>query len=167
MAISPFVTRLREFVGNELLVLPLVAVLPRDRDGRLLLVRLIDSGNWATFGGAIEPDESPEEAACREAGEEAGVTLRLGPILGVLGGPEYRVTYPNGDETAYVVVVFDARFKAGTPEADGDETSDVGWFDPGGLPLDDMGTLTKALLRDVRIVGEARRQGESVDSPGR
>ncbi len=151
MAISPFVKRLRELVGNELLVLPSVSVLPRDPEGRLLLVRLIDTGTWATIGGAVEPDESPEAAACREAEEEAGVELRLGPILGVLGGPEYRVTYPNGDNTAYVIVVFDATVEAGTPRPDGDETSDVAWFDPGELPWDNMGSLTKALLRNVGV----------------
>jgi 8-oxo-dGTP pyrophosphatase MutT (NUDIX family) len=149
VAISPFVKRLRELVGNELLVLPSVSVLPRDGQGRLLLVRLIDTGNWATIGGAIEPDESPETAACREAEEEAGVVLRLGSMLAVLGGPEYRVTYPNGDNTAYVIVVFDATVEAGTPRPDGEETSDVAWFAPGELPFDNMGTLTRALLRKV------------------
>ncbi len=151
MAISPFVKRLRALVGNELLVLPSVSVLPRDAQGRLLLVRLIDTGTWATIGGAVEPDESPEAAATREAEEEAGVTLRLGSILGVLGGPEYRVTYPNGDNTAYVIVVFDAFVEAGTPRPDGDETSDVAWFDPRELPFDTMGSLTKALLRSVGV----------------
>jgi 8-oxo-dGTP pyrophosphatase MutT (NUDIX family) len=151
MAISPFVSRLRELVGNELLVLPSVSVLPRDHRDRLLLVRLIDTGNWATIGGAIEPDESPEEAARREAEEEAGVVLRIGPVRGVFGGPEYRVTYPNGDRTSYVVVAFDATVESGAPRPDGDETSDVQWFDPDDLPLDAMGTLTRALLRDVGI----------------
>ena len=149
MAISPFVKRLRELVGSELLVLPSVSVLPRDEHGRLLLVRLIDTGNWATIGGAVEPDESPQAAACREAEEEAGVTLRLGSILGVLGGPEYRVTYPNGDKTAYVVTAFDATVEGGTPRPDHEETSEVGWSDPDQLPFDQMGQLTRALLRDV------------------
>jgi 8-oxo-dGTP pyrophosphatase MutT (NUDIX family) len=151
MAISPYIRRLRERVGNELLVLPSVSVLPRDAKGRLLLVRIVDTGNWATIGGAIEPDESPEDAACREAEEEAGVTVRLGATLGVLGGPDYRVTYPNGDETSYVVVVFDAVVEAGRPTADGDETSDVAWFAPVDLPYPEMGRLTSALLRDVGV----------------
>src|SRR3984885_16011791 len=103
---SPFIRRLRDLIGNELLVLPSVAVLPRDARGRVLLVQLIDSGLWATIGGAIEPDESPQEAALREAQEEAGVKLKLGPILAVLGGSEYRLTYPNGDQTSYVVTVY-------------------------------------------------------------
>src|SRR5580698_10871393 len=108
IVISPHVRRLREKVGHDLLLLPSTSVLPRDSAGRLLLVRLIDTGNWATIGGAVEPDESPRECAVREAEEESGVSVRLGEVLGVLGGPEYRVTYPNGDETAYVVTVFDA-----------------------------------------------------------
>jgi 8-oxo-dGTP pyrophosphatase MutT (NUDIX family) len=155
MAISPFVKRLRELVGHELLVLPSVSVLPRDEGGRLLLVRLIDTGNWATIGGAVEPDESPQLAACREAEEEAGVTLRLGPLLGVVGGPDYRVTYPNNDRTAYVVAVFDATVESGTARPDGDETSDVAWFALDELPFDKMGRLTKALLSDVGIVRSA------------
>jgi 8-oxo-dGTP pyrophosphatase MutT (NUDIX family) len=104
--ISPHVRDLREKVGHSLLLLPSTAVLPRDEAGRLLLVRLIDTGNWATIGGAIEPDENPRDCAVREAQEEAGVSVELGAILGVLGGPDYRVTYPNGDESAYVVTAF-------------------------------------------------------------
>jgi 8-oxo-dGTP pyrophosphatase MutT (NUDIX family) len=154
---SPFIRRLRDLIGNELLVLPSAAVLPRDDSGRVLLVRLIDSGLWATIGGAIEPDESPQEAAFREAEEEAGVQLKLGPILAVLGGPEYRMTYPNGDQTAYVVTVYDASVIGGTVTADGDETSAVEWWDPSDLPHSQMSTLTRALLRDVGISDEGIR----------
>src|SRR5271163_2575667 len=141
---SPFIRRLRDLIGNELLVLPSAAVFPRDDRGRVLLVRLIDSGLWATIGGGIEPDESPQEAALREAEEEAGVRVQLGPILGVFGGPEYRLTYPNGDQTSYVVTAFDAIVIDGTPTADGDETSAVEWWDPSALPHDQMSTLTRA-----------------------
>lgn len=123
----------------------------------VLLVRLVDSGLWATIGGAIEPDESPHEAALREAEEEAGVKLELGPILAVLGGPEYRLTYPNGDQAAYVVTVFDATIVGGSPTADGDETSAAEWWDPNNLPYDQMSTLTRALLREVGISDEPVR----------
>ena len=157
MAMSPYIRRLRDLIGNELLVLPSAAVLPRDDAGRILLVRLIDSGLWATIGGAIEPDESPEEAALREAEEEAGVQVKLGPVLAVLGGPEYRLRYPNGDQTSYVATVFDATVIGGVPRADGDETSAVAWWEPENLPYDQMGTLTWALLRDVGVSDESAR----------
>ncbi len=138
-------------MGHDLLLLPSTSVLPRDDAGRLLLVRLIDTGNWATIGGAVEPDETPRDGAVREAEEEAGVKVDLGTILGVFGGPEYRVTYPNGDESAYVVTVFDARVTAGTPRPDGEETSEVGWFRPEELPVTAMGGLTKGLFRDLGL----------------
>jgi 8-oxo-dGTP pyrophosphatase MutT (NUDIX family) len=149
--ISPHVRDLREMVGHSLLLLPSTAVLPRDDDGRVLLVRLIDTGNWATIGGGIEVDESPRDSAIRETREEAGVGVELGAILGVLGGPDYRVTYPNGDESAYVVTVFDATVTDGTPRPDLDETSEVGWFRPEQLPLGQMGRLTRAIFRDLGV----------------
>ncbi len=128
MGISPFVSELRSMVGNHLLVLPSVAVLPWDSDGRLLLVRQADSGQWATIGGAVEPDEAPQSAALREAAEEAGVVVELTSIRAVLGGPGFRVRYPDGDQTSYVSSVFDARVTSGTPHPDGEEILDVAWF---------------------------------------
>ena len=146
VAISPYIKWLRDLVGHELLVLPSAAVVPRDADGRVLLVRLSDSGQWAVVGGAVEPDESPEDAAVREAQEEAGVTVRLGAILAVLGGPEYRVTYPNGDQTSYVSTVYDASVIAGSPTPDGDETLEARWWDVDALPYGEMSNFTRALL---------------------
>jgi ADP-ribose pyrophosphatase YjhB (NUDIX family) len=148
---SPHVRRLRELVGNELLVLPSAGVLPRDEAGRILLVRLIDTGQWAVIGGAIDPDESPQHAALREAEEEAGVILRLGPILGVIGGPEFRLIYPNGDQTSYVSTLFDATVIGGSPRPDGDETSDAQWWEPDMLPYHEMSAFTRALLRAVGL----------------
>ena len=149
--IAPHIRRLREKVGHDLLVLPSVAVIPRDDEGRVLLVRVSDTGQWAVIGGAIEPDESPEASALREAEEEAGVQLRLGALLAVLGGPEYRITYPNGDDTSYVSTVFDARVIGGSPTPDGDETLDVEWWAPSELPYAEMSSFTHALLGAVGL----------------
>jgi ADP-ribose pyrophosphatase YjhB (NUDIX family)/catechol 2,3-dioxygenase-like lactoylglutathione lyase family enzyme len=172
MAIAPYIRRLRQLVGTELLVLPSVAVFPRDGEGRVLLVRTTDTDQWAAIGGAVEPDESPEQAALREAEEEAGVVLRLGSVLAVLGGPAYRMTYPNGDQTSYVSTVFDARVIGGAPAPDGDETSDVQWWDPAGLPSGEMSPFTRALVRDAGIApgsGAWRREppAEPVAADGR
>ncbi len=153
VAVSPHIRRLREMVGNQLLVLPSAAVLPRDESGRVLLVKDADTGLWAAIGGAVEPDESPQECAVREAEEEAGVVVRLGAVLGVLGGPEYRMVYPNGDRTSYVSTVFDAVVVGGTLEPDGEETTEVAWWSPESLPLEQMSAFTRALLRDVGLDG--------------
>jgi 8-oxo-dGTP pyrophosphatase MutT (NUDIX family) len=147
---SPYTAAIRERIGRDLLLLPSVAVLPVDPVGRILLVKEKDFGRWATIGGAIEPDESPEDAALREAVEEAGVTVRLDRLLTVLGGPGYRITYPNGDQTAYVSIVFQATVVDGTAVPDGDETTEVGWFLPRQVSEVDLNGLNRRLL-DVAI----------------
>jgi ADP-ribose pyrophosphatase YjhB (NUDIX family) len=81
--------------------------------------------------------------------EDAGVVVRLDRLVAALGGPEYRITYPNGDQAACVSVVFDAIVVGGRPTADGDETSDVGWFSPGELPSIDLNDLNRCLLDHV------------------
>ncbi len=100
----------------------------------------------------MEPDESPEEAALRESEEEAGVRVGLSGIRAVLGGPRFRIRYPNGDETAYVSTVFDAFIKSGTPTPDHDETVEVGWFRPSELGDGDISSFTRALLVGARVL---------------
>lgn len=151
MGISPYIARLRQRVGHDLLVLPSVAVLPWDASGRILLVKLRDTGQWATIGGAVEPDESPESAAVRETAEEASVVLAISGLRAVVGGPEFRICYPNGDQTSYVSTVFDGVVTEGVPRPDGDETLDTGWFHPSDLAELDMSDFTRALLREARV----------------
>jgi 8-oxo-dGTP pyrophosphatase MutT (NUDIX family) len=151
MGISPYLRRLRAFVGHDLLLLPSVAVLAWDEDGRLLLVREAQTGLWQTIGGAVEPDESPYEAAVREAAEEAGVSVHIERIRGVVGGRQFRMRYPNGDLVGYVATIFDARVVDGIPRPDGDETIEVGWFSPrqlGAIPLTEF---TETLFKEVGV----------------
>ena len=103
MGIAPHIARLRAVVGHELLLLPSVSLLIRDTDGRILLAKEAgrDDG-WGVPGGAVDIGESPAEAAVREAREEIGTDVRLVRLLDVLGGPDYEVSYPNGDLAAYV-----------------------------------------------------------------
>jgi len=151
VGISPYIRRLRERVGHDLVLLPSVAVLAWDEEGRLLLVREAQTGLWQTIGGAIEPDESPAQAAIREAAEEAGVVVDLTGIRGVVGGPPFRMIYPNGDLVSYVPTIFDARVIDGDPRPDGEETIDVAWFETGQLPDAALSEFTIALLGDPAV----------------
>ncbi len=57
-------------------------------------------------GGAVDPGESPVDAAVREAWEETGLHVEITGIFGVFGGPDFRVSYPNGDVADYVMHEF-------------------------------------------------------------
>ncbi len=147
MGIAAHIARLRAAVGHDLLLLPSVSVLPVDEAGRLLLVRHAghDDG-WGTLGGAVEPGESPAVAAIREAREEISADIELVRLLDVLGGPDYEVSYPNGDRAAYVTAVYEARIVAGTPAPADGELSELAWFTPDELPVLPLSRFARALL---------------------
>jgi 8-oxo-dGTP pyrophosphatase MutT (NUDIX family) len=142
---SDYVRRLREKVGHDLLLLPSTHCVIRDCDGRILLVRHVE-GRWMLPGGAIDPGETPADAARRECWEEAGVLVEPERILGVYGGPEAAITYENGSRAMYVVTIFEARLLEGEPRPDHDETDDVGWFDEAEIPELTMGPSTRHIL---------------------
>lgn len=128
MAISPYVRALRDAVGGARLLLPSVTALLYDDAGRLLLVRQRDGGVWSTPGGSMEFDETPADAVVREAWEETGLMVAPRRVFGVYGGPEFIVRYPNGDESQYVMIVFECDVLGGGIQADGEETTEVRYW---------------------------------------
>jgi ADP-ribose pyrophosphatase YjhB (NUDIX family) len=113
---SPYLAWLRGRVGHELIMLPGVSACVFDQVGRVLLAHHADTGIWALPGGAVEPDEDPAAAVTREAREELGIVVALDGLIGVYGGPEFRVCYPNGDLVSYVTIVYACK-AAETPAA--------------------------------------------------
>jgi 8-oxo-dGTP pyrophosphatase MutT (NUDIX family) len=157
MGISAHVARLRAAVGHELLVLPCVTVLPVDAQGRILLAwHAGHSDGWGTVGGAVDPGESSAEAAARETREEIGVDVRLGRLLGVFGGPDYEVTYPNGDQVAYVPAVYEAEITGGTPAPADGELSELSWFTAQELQTIQLSRFTRAVLTATGLLQEPR-----------
>jgi 8-oxo-dGTP pyrophosphatase MutT (NUDIX family) len=147
VAISPHIARLRAFVGHDMLVLPSVSLLISDPAGRVLLCKPAGhTDGWHDIGGAIDPGESPAEAAVREAREELGVEVRLGRLLGAFGGPDHVVTYPNEDVVAYVTVCYEAFITSGDPEPDGEELAEIGWFSRADLTTIPLSRFARAVL---------------------
>src|SRR5262245_59888383 len=137
MPASAYIRGVRSKIGNDLLMLQSVISMPFDSEGRLLMAQDAATGMWMCVGGAIEPDEMPADAAVRECWEETGLLIEPTGLIGVFGGPDFRVTYANGDCVCYVVTVFTARLIGGQPRPDGQETSAVRFFsqaETAGLP---------------------------------
>src|SRR5580765_5573513 len=148
MGMSDYVRALRQKIGTDLLFMPSVAAVIRDEDNRILLVQHVE-GRWQLPGGAVDPGERPAEAMQRECREEAGIEVEPVGILGVYGGPEFQIRYANGDETGWVVTVFEARIVAGDPVASDDETQNIGWFHPAEIESLEHSPASREVLRSV------------------
>lgn len=134
MATPDFVLALRERIGTHPLWLcGATAVVTRGRD--VLLVRRADDGQWSPVTGIVDPGEEPADAAVRETVEEAGVRARPTRLAWVHVTPE--VTYPNGDRSQYVDIVFALDWIAGEPHPADGENTDARWFDRDALPAMD------------------------------
>ena len=128
MPISPYLRSLRERIGHGLLLLPAVSAVIRDGRGRFLLARSHDDDLWALIGGGLEPGEEPGGAIAREIREELGVEADVGKIVGVYGGEQMFITYPNGDRCAYVTTAFECRLESAPFILEDEELRDVSWF---------------------------------------
>ncbi|MEU2943609.1 NUDIX domain-containing protein [Nocardiopsis alba] len=52
-------------------------------DGRMLVIKRRDNGNWEPPGGVLELDETPEEGVVREVLEETGIHVEVEQLTGV------------------------------------------------------------------------------------
>jgi ADP-ribose pyrophosphatase YjhB (NUDIX family) len=128
MPISSHLASVRAKIGHDLLTLTTASIFIFDPEGRILLAEDADTGLWSTPGGVIDPGEIPADAAVRECFEETGLIIELNRLVGVFGGPEFWVTYPNGDLTYCTTIVFEARMTGGTLRPDGDEIRQLRFF---------------------------------------
>jgi 8-oxo-dGTP diphosphatase len=98
-----------------------------ERDGQFLLGRrgpgVRQPGLWSFPAGYVERGEVVEEAAIREALEETGLAVELGPLLTLVSAPGETV----------VLAIYRVESFTGDP-VPGDDLLELGWFAPGALP---------------------------------
>lgn len=98
-----------------------------DSEGRVLLTRRADNGQWCLPSGGMEPGESVEEACAREVFEETGLRVRLTRLVGVYSNPHQLVIYQDGTKVQIVALHFEAEITGGKLSLS-DETTDYGYF---------------------------------------
>ncbi|MGW1198507.1 NUDIX hydrolase [Streptomyces sp. NPDC002536] len=132
MPIPDFIRDLRAKAGHHLLWMPGVSAVVRDDEGRVLLGRRADTGEWSIIGGIPDPGEQPAAALVREVYEETAVHCVPERVL--LVEALQRVTYPNGDVCQFMDTCFLARAVGGEARVNDDESLEVGWFAVDALP---------------------------------
>ncbi len=122
-----------EYLDPKLAVAVLIV-----RDGMILLGKRGPGtrapGKWSFPAGFVERGELVERAAAREAREETGLDVAVGPLLGLF----------SEDQEPVVLAVFEGEIISGTARA-ADDLTELGWF-----ALDRLPDL--AFPRDAQIV---------------
>jgi ADP-ribose pyrophosphatase YjhB (NUDIX family) len=145
-----YLGRLRKLVGSRLLLVPGARIIVEDEHGRILLQQRSDFGVWGLPGGTAEEGESVEAVVIREAAEEVGLVVRDVEPFGFGCDPQYEtVTFPNGDQCQFFVLMFCTRSFDGLAAVRDDESRAVGWFTTNDLPemLPNMVRSVDAYLR--------------------
>ncbi len=151
---SDYIQFLRSKVGSQRILLPSVAAVISDAEGRLLLQEKSSGEGWSLPAGGIEPGETPQQAIEREVWEETGLRVIHSEILGVFGGREFRYTYPNGDEVEYVVVLFKCSTSGEPSEFADSETASLKY-----TASDEMPKLALPYPVELLFPGTARAEG--------
>ena len=86
----------------------------KDSEGRIALVRNSWSDGWFVPGGAVEPGETPQEAARREIHEETGLNATVKEPLVVLE-QTYRSENADNDWFSALFIVYTASAEGDIP----------------------------------------------------
>jgi len=115
-------------------------------DGRWVLIRRTDTGQWALPGGTVEWGETLQTCIRRELAEEAGVeVISLGQLLGVYSHPDRDFRFH-----AITVVVRAKVTSPLRPPANPVEISEVGLFEEHELPQELSHQMTDMLKNAVK-----------------
>jgi 8-oxo-dGTP diphosphatase len=154
-----YLAELRVAVGPRPLFAPGTSMVIYDDQGRMLLLKDLQTGLWKLPGGYMQLGETLEQCAHRKLYEETG--LRAGHLeeLYFYAGAEYRFTYPNGDVIDNVAMLYRVHGVSGelmlgnlVDQPNVDQPQEVlaySWFAPDQLPAPEelSGPLTLAMLR--------------------
>jgi 8-oxo-dGTP diphosphatase len=114
-------------------------------DGKILLLHRQKHDYWEVSGGKVEDDESPTEAAVREAEEEIGVDVELRK-------PFYSGEFQHNDEL-FLWHGYLAEIVQGEPELKEDKFDELKWFDPTELDEIDLAPNLEMVLPALRKIG--------------
>ena len=151
-----YITDIRAVIGKQTLVLAGVCIYIFNEDRQILMQHRTDNGLWSCPGGIVEIDEPVDRAAIREVAEETGLQLPRVSLIGVASGPGMRYTYPNGDDTSNVSIVFGALVPRNARVMSDGESHELRWMD---IPVTGV-----ALAPPSACIFQLHPPGEAFDS---
>jgi len=130
---SDYIKYLREKIGHTKIFVPGAACIIVNDRGMILMQERVNRENWGCPGGLMELEETVLETLKREVLEETGLSIKEPTLLGIYTGSRYEGTYPNGDVTQSVLMVFFTNNFSGQLKSD-KESMSLKFFPLNNLP---------------------------------
>ena len=146
-----YIQELRTLIGTRPIIMAGVSVIVINDKNQILLQKRSDTGDWGVIGGALELEESLEEAADRELFEEAGLKANELRFICMLSGQDMYYQYPHGDEIYNLVAVFETRNYTGIPTINDDEGLELKYFDL-DVPIDELNEMARKILTKAKYI---------------
>ncbi len=129
-----YIKYIREMVGHKPIFLVGAGTIILNQQNQMLLMKRSDNLLWSTLGGSLNLGETFEQAAIREAKEEANITISKLKLFKIVSGEEYKYTYPNGDQVYFACAIFYTYDYKGKLKIDNEETLELKFFEMDQLP---------------------------------
>ncbi|MES9781232.1 NUDIX hydrolase [Bacillus thuringiensis] len=142
-----YIEDMRNLVENHpLILIGSHAIILNEKDEVLLQFRT-DFNLWGIIGGALEYNETLEDALKREVFEETGLIIKEPELFRTYSGPDFFQIYPNGDQVHGVLVVYICREFHGELVCDQRESKELRFFPFDELPSN-LHPVIEKILRD-------------------
>ncbi|PFL69999.1 NUDIX hydrolase [Bacillus anthracis] len=141
-----YIEDMRNLVGNHPLILIGSHAIILNEKNEILLQLRTDFNRWGIIGGALEYNETLEDALQREVYEETGLIIKNPELFRTYSGPGYFQIYPNGDQVHGVLVIYICREFHGELKCDQAESKELRFFPLDKLPI----TLHPVIKRIIK-----------------
>ncbi|HDR7913887.1 TPA: NUDIX hydrolase [Bacillus wiedmannii] len=139
-----YIEDMRNLVGNHpLILIGSHAIILNEKDEILLQLRT-DFNRWGIIGGALEYNETLEDALKREVYEETGLSIKNPELFRTYSGPNFFQIYPNGEQVHGVLVVYICREFHGELVFDQTESKELRFF-----PLDELPSSLPSVIERI------------------
>ncbi|MEK7015803.1 MULTISPECIES: NUDIX hydrolase [Bacillus] len=150
-----YIEDMRQRVGNHPLILIGSHAIILNENNEILLQLRTDFNRWGIIGGALEYNETLEDAVKREVFEETGLTVKNVELFRTYSGPDFYQIYPNGDQVHGVLVIYICREFQGGLVCDQTESKELRFF-----PLDELPSNLPPVIERI-IADFQQKQGNA------